>query len=204
MRSDLAAPRVAVVGATGAVGRVTLDLLRERAYTDVAAFASARSAGSTIDGLLVEEATPDRLAEGDFDVCLFSVGTDASRELVPPTAAAGALCVDKSAAFRLEDERAARRPRGERRPSARAPRSRGQPQLLLDPPGADARAATRCSRPSPGARLDLPVGFRRGLAGTRASSTRVARGARPAHGLVVRRGGVRRGGEDPGRDAQDP
>ncbi len=104
MSSDLAAPRVAVVGATGAVGRVTLALLRERAYTDVTAFASSRSAGSTIDGLLVEEATAGRLAEGDFDVCLFSVGTDASRELVPPTAAAGALCVDKSAAFRLEDD----------------------------------------------------------------------------------------------------
>ena len=100
---SLASPRIAVVGATGAVGRVTLELLRERAYMDVTAFASARSAGSRIDGLVVEEATPDRLAAGDFDVCLFSVGTEASRELVPTTAAAGALCVDKSAAFRLDD-----------------------------------------------------------------------------------------------------
>jgi aspartate-semialdehyde dehydrogenase len=95
--------RIAVVGATGAVGRVTLGLLRERGYADVTAFASARSAGSTIDGLAVEAATPERLASGDFDVCLFSVGTEASRELVPPTAAAGALCVDKSSAFRLQD-----------------------------------------------------------------------------------------------------
>jgi aspartate-semialdehyde dehydrogenase len=98
-----AGPRIAVVGATGAVGRVTLGLLRERGYADVTAFASARSAGSTIDGLTIEEATPERLASGEFDVCLFSVGTDASRELVPPTAAAGALCVDKSSAFRLEE-----------------------------------------------------------------------------------------------------
>jgi aspartate-semialdehyde dehydrogenase len=96
-------PRIAVVGATGAVGRVTVGLLRERGYSDVRAFASRRSAGSTIDGLEVEEATPERLAAGELDVCLFSVGTEASRELVPPTAAAGALCVDKSAAFRLED-----------------------------------------------------------------------------------------------------
>lgn len=96
-------PRIAVVGATGAVGRVTLGLLRERGYSDVHAFASARSAGSTIDGLPVEEATPERLANGGFDVCLFSVGTEASLELVPATATAGALCVDKSAAFRLED-----------------------------------------------------------------------------------------------------
>jgi aspartate-semialdehyde dehydrogenase len=98
-----AGPRIAVVGATGAVGRVTLGLLRERGYADVTAFASARSAGSTIDGLTIEEATPERLASGEFDVCLFSVGTDASRELVPQTAAAGALCVDKSSAFRLEE-----------------------------------------------------------------------------------------------------
>ncbi len=95
--------RIAVVGATGAVGRVTLGLLAERGYTDVRAFASARSAGTTVDGLEVEEATPENLARGDFDVCLFSVGTEASRVLVPPTAAAGTLCVDKSAAFRLED-----------------------------------------------------------------------------------------------------
>jgi aspartate-semialdehyde dehydrogenase len=81
---------------------VTLELLRERA-SDVTLFASARSAGTRVDGLVVEEATPERLASGDFDVCLFSVGTDASRELVPPTAASGALCVDKSAAFRLQD-----------------------------------------------------------------------------------------------------
>jgi len=96
------APRVAVVGATGAVGRVTLELLRERAYVDVTAFASSRSAGTEIDGLVVEEATPERLGSGEFDVCLFSVGTDASRQLVPATAASGAFCIDKSAAFRLE------------------------------------------------------------------------------------------------------
>ncbi|MBA2742253.1 MAG: aspartate-semialdehyde dehydrogenase [Actinobacteria bacterium] len=98
-----ASSRIAVVGATGAVGRVTLALLRERGFSDVHALASERSAGLTIDGLDVEEATPERLAGGDFDVCLFSVDAAASRELVPATAAAGALCVDKSAAFRLED-----------------------------------------------------------------------------------------------------
>ena len=96
------APRVAVVGATGAVGRVTLQLLRERAYADVTAFASTRSAGTEIDGLVVEQATPERLGSGEFDVCLFSVGTDASRQLVPATAASGAFCIDKSAAFRFE------------------------------------------------------------------------------------------------------
>ena len=95
--------RIGVVGATGAVGRVTLELLRERGYSRVRAFASQRSVGRRLDGLTVEEATPAALTAGDLDVCLFSVGTSASRELVPPTAEAGAVCIDKSSAFRLQD-----------------------------------------------------------------------------------------------------
>jgi aspartate-semialdehyde dehydrogenase len=97
--SDL---RIGVVGATGAVGAITLGLLRERGYGDVRAFASARSAGSKLDGLTVEEANATTLGAGDLDLCLFSVGTAASRQLVPIATAGGALCVDKSAAFRLE------------------------------------------------------------------------------------------------------
>jgi aspartate-semialdehyde dehydrogenase len=99
--------RIGIVGATGAVGTVTLDLLAERGYEDVRAFASARSAGSRVpfgDGdLLVEEATPETLGAGDVDLFLFSVGTSASRALVPVAAAAGAVCVDKSSAYRLVD-----------------------------------------------------------------------------------------------------
>jgi len=100
VRTDV---RIGVVGATGAVGAITLGLLRERGYDDVRAFASARSAGSQVDGLTVEEATADALGAGDLDLCLFSVGTAASRELVPLAAARGALCIDKSAAFRLQE-----------------------------------------------------------------------------------------------------
>jgi aspartate-semialdehyde dehydrogenase len=96
-------PRIGVVGATGAVGRVTLGLLRERGYENVRAFASARSAGSQVDGLTVEEATPERLAAGDLDVCLFSVGSSASRELVPHAVRGGALAIDKSEAYRLQE-----------------------------------------------------------------------------------------------------
>jgi aspartate-semialdehyde dehydrogenase len=95
--------RIGVVGATGAVGTVTLDLLRERGYTNVRAFASARSAGTTLGDLRVEEATPAALSAGDLDVCLFSVGTAASRELVPHAVRGGALAVDKSSAYRLQD-----------------------------------------------------------------------------------------------------
>jgi aspartate-semialdehyde dehydrogenase len=97
-------PRIGVVGATGAVGRVTLGLLRERGYANVRAFASSRSAGQRIGELEVEEASHSALGAGELDVCLFSVGSRASRELVPLTAAAGTLCVDKSEAFRLDDD----------------------------------------------------------------------------------------------------
>jgi len=94
--------RIGVVGATGAVGPVALELLRERGYANVRAFASARSAGKTVAGIQVEEATPDALSAGDLDVCLFSVGTALSRELVPHAVRGGAVAVDKSSAFRLQ------------------------------------------------------------------------------------------------------
>jgi aspartate-semialdehyde dehydrogenase len=95
-------PRLAVIGGTGAVGSVTMRLLRERGYDDVRVFASARSAGKTIDGITVEEATPDALAAGGIDVALFSVGTSASRDLVPHAVRGGAVAIDKSSAYRLE------------------------------------------------------------------------------------------------------
>jgi aspartate-semialdehyde dehydrogenase len=95
--------RVAVIGATGAVGSVTMRILRERGFENVRAFASARSAGSVLaDGTLVEEATPDALAAGGIDIALFSVGTEASRELVPHAVRGGAVAIDKSSAYRLE------------------------------------------------------------------------------------------------------
>jgi aspartate-semialdehyde dehydrogenase len=96
--------RVAVIGATGAVGAVTMKLLRERGYGNVRAFASARSAGRRLEGgLVVEETTPEALAAGDIDLALFSVGTSASRELVPHAVGGGAVVVDKSSAYRLQD-----------------------------------------------------------------------------------------------------
>jgi aspartate-semialdehyde dehydrogenase len=99
----MAEPRIAVIGATGAVGAVTLRLLRDRGYENVRAFASARSAGQTLDGgLVVEEATLEALAAGGIDLALFSVGTSASRELVPHAVRGGAIAVDKSSAYRLE------------------------------------------------------------------------------------------------------
>jgi aspartate-semialdehyde dehydrogenase len=95
--------RIGVVGATGAVGTVTMRLLRERGYENVRAFASARSAGTDLGGITVEEATAEALGAGDLDLALFSVGTSASRELVPHAVDGGALVVDKSSAYRLAD-----------------------------------------------------------------------------------------------------
>jgi aspartate-semialdehyde dehydrogenase len=95
--------RIGVVGATGAVGTVTLRLLRERGYANVRGFASARSAGRQLGDLTVEEVTAETLAAGGLDLVLFSCGTSASRELVPSAVEGGALVVDKSSAYRLED-----------------------------------------------------------------------------------------------------
>jgi aspartate-semialdehyde dehydrogenase len=99
--------RFGVVGATGAVGTVTLELLAERGYNDVRTFASARSAGTEVSfgdrTLVVEEATPENLAAAELDLCFFSVGTGPSSQLVPPAASAGIKCIDKSDAFRLAD-----------------------------------------------------------------------------------------------------
>ena len=99
--------RIGVVGGTGAVGTVTLELLAERGFENVRAFASTRSAGRAVTfgdrALTVEEATRSALAEGDLDLCFFSVGTATSRELVPAAADAGVVCIDKSDAYRLTE-----------------------------------------------------------------------------------------------------
>jgi aspartate-semialdehyde dehydrogenase len=94
--------RIAVIGSTGAVGTIVTAMLRERGYDNLRLFASARSAGKRQDGIEIEEATPEALAAGDLDLALFSVGTSASRELVPHAVRGGAICVDKSSAYRLE------------------------------------------------------------------------------------------------------
>jgi aspartate-semialdehyde dehydrogenase len=95
--------RFGVVGATGAVGTVALELLRERGYRNVRAFASSRSVGTQLGGTRVEEATADALSAGELDICLFSVGTAASRALVPHAVRGGAIAIDKSSAYRLQE-----------------------------------------------------------------------------------------------------
>jgi aspartate-semialdehyde dehydrogenase len=99
----LASPRIAVVGSTGAVGTIVTRMLLDRGYANLRLYASARSAGKEQHGITIEEATPEALSAGELDLALFSVGTSASRELVPHAVRGGAVCVDKSAAFRLVD-----------------------------------------------------------------------------------------------------
>ena len=176
-----AQPRIGVVGATGAVGTVTLALLAERGYENVRAFASARSAGSRLafgdEELVVEEATPEALGAGDVDLFLFSVGTSASRELVP--VASGGRRDLRRQVVRLPPRRRlpARRPRGERPARsgvARARPHRRQPELLHDPAHLRAQAAPRRGAAAARPRRHLPVGL-----GRRRTADGAARAPRP-------------------------
>jgi aspartate-semialdehyde dehydrogenase len=97
--------RVAVVGATGAVGTVMLRLLRTREFaaSEIVPFASERSVGRELEGGLVVQALSEESIQG-FDVALFSAGATRSREWAPGFVAAGAVVVDNSSAFRMDDE----------------------------------------------------------------------------------------------------
>jgi aspartate-semialdehyde dehydrogenase len=97
---------VAVVGATGVVGRTMIQVLSERHFPvgELRLLASGRSAGSTVsaDGrtLTVGEATPEAF-EG-VDIALFSAGGDVSLQLAPEAAARGATVIDNSNAWRMD------------------------------------------------------------------------------------------------------
>jgi aspartate-semialdehyde dehydrogenase len=120
-------PTLAVVGATGAVGTVMLDLLstRENVWGEIRLIASARSAGRRLP-VRGGEAEVIALSEDAFDgvdVAMFDVPDEVSAAWVPVAAARGAVCVDNSGAFRMDPEvplvvpevnpaDAARRPKG--------------------------------------------------------------------------------------------
>jgi aspartate-semialdehyde dehydrogenase len=98
-------PRVAVVGATGAVGAVMLSVLAERAFpaSEIVPLASERSAGRMIGGVGEVQPLRDDTIAG-FDIALFSAGGGVSREWAPRFAAAGAIVVDNSSAWRMEQD----------------------------------------------------------------------------------------------------
>jgi aspartate-semialdehyde dehydrogenase len=99
--------RIAVVGATGNVGRVMLDVLRERGIAqgadELVLFASPRSAGVHVDGLPVHVLRDDADLSR-IDVALFSAGASTSRAWAQRFVDAGAVVVDNSSAFRRDPE----------------------------------------------------------------------------------------------------
>ncbi len=97
--------RVAVVGATGQVGTLMLRLLRERGFpaAEIVPFASERSVGRELEGGLVVRALDEESIQG-FDVALFSAGGSTSGEWAPRFAAAGAVVIDNSSRWRMQDD----------------------------------------------------------------------------------------------------
>jgi aspartate-semialdehyde dehydrogenase len=101
-------PSLAVVGATGAVGRVMLDILskRENVYGKIRLIASAKSAGKKLfcrgEELTVVALSPEAF-EG-IDIAMFDVPDEISREWAPIAASKGAVVVDNSGAFRMDKD----------------------------------------------------------------------------------------------------
>ncbi len=97
--------RVAVVGATGAVGTTMLALLEERGFPagEIVPFASERSAGKQIAGRTVLALNEDADLSG-FDIALFSAGSGPSREWAPRFVEHGAVVVDNSSCWRMDPE----------------------------------------------------------------------------------------------------
>jgi aspartate-semialdehyde dehydrogenase len=97
--------RVAVVGATGAVGTVMLRKLRERGFParEVVPFASERSAGRELAGVGIVQPLRDDTIR-DFDLALFSAGATTSGEWAPRFVDAGCVVVDNSSRFRRDDD----------------------------------------------------------------------------------------------------
>ena len=159
--------KVAVVGATGNVGREMLEILAERRFPadEVVALASRRSMGMEVsygDKTLKAKAL-DHYDFSDVDICLMSAGSAVSKEWSPKIAAEGAVVIDNSSLLALRPRRAADRARGERR------RGRGLPQeghhrqseLLDRAARRRAQAAARQGEDQARRGLDLSVGVGR-------------------------------------------
>lgn len=100
---------IAVVGATGMVGRKFLEVLEERKLPalNYYLFASKKSAGQVIDFMgkphTIIELTPENVLARDIDIALFSAGGDISKEYAPIFAKHGALVIDNSSAWRRDE-----------------------------------------------------------------------------------------------------
>ncbi|MBA1155112.1 aspartate-semialdehyde dehydrogenase [Microvirga mediterraneensis] len=100
--------KIAVVGATGNVGREMLSILAERAFPadEVVALASRRSQGSEVSygDKTLKTKTLDTYDFSDVDLCLMSAGGEVSKEWSPRIAAQGAVVIDNSSAWRYDPE----------------------------------------------------------------------------------------------------
>jgi len=102
--------RVAVVGATGNVGREILNILAERQFPldEVAAVASARSTGDVIDfgdsGRELKVRNLDHFDFAGWDMALFAAGSEVSKTHVPKAAAAGCTVIDNSSLYRMDPD----------------------------------------------------------------------------------------------------
>jgi len=100
--------RVAIVGATGAVGREMLRMLQVRRfpYISIKALASERSSGKPLSAdnpsIIVEKLTPESVK--DVDIALFSAGATVSKEYAPLFVKAGAVVIDNSSAWRMDPD----------------------------------------------------------------------------------------------------
>jgi aspartate-semialdehyde dehydrogenase len=96
--------RVAVIGATGAVGGVMLAKLRERDFParEIVPFASSRSAGRELEGVGTVQPLSDETIQG-FDLAIFSAGATTSGEWAPRFVDAGCVVVDNSSRWRRDD-----------------------------------------------------------------------------------------------------
>ncbi len=98
--------RVAIAGATGAVGREMMEILQERDFpiSELIPLASERSEGQSLEfrdeDVIVRRLKPDSFA--GVDIALFSPGAAVSREFAPHAARAGAVVIDNSSAFRMD------------------------------------------------------------------------------------------------------
>ena len=102
-------PKLAIVGATGNVGREVLDIIDEREvqYSDLVALASSRSKGSSIDFGENKSVLVGDLAEYDFsdtDIAIFSPGAKISSEFAPKAAKQGCIVIDNTSHFRTDPD----------------------------------------------------------------------------------------------------
>lgn len=130
--------KLALVGATGLVGRKALQVLEEYnlPISEYAFFCSSRSAGTKIKFMgkeyITRELKEDSFDEG-FDFAIFSAGGDTSKKFSPIAASKGCIVVDNSSAFRMDEKVPLVVPEVNIEDAYKNNRNNSQPKLLYNP-----------------------------------------------------------------------